>query len=359
MCFWVIVLEKVERVYRSLDLEEPDKVPKGELQIHDELVSALLGQPIGDWFDAHVRVRNMLNMDLVNLGFEGGPKSQLIGTTEEGYPIYRDWIGNEWVESGKTKQYLKHGLSKLEDMERFFMPEIDLFHASSVKRWAQQTDFCVFAQVGGVFDSIYPMMGLENYIRGLYSYPSALEHVIEEVHKFNLGVIELFAEAGAHVILVGDDLAYDNGTFISPAHLGRFVFPYLAGEVEAAHRLNLPAMLHSDGNITSIVGDIIKLGFDGLHSLQPSSGVDIVAVKSRWGKQLCLMGNVDLDYLLTLGRPEDVEAEVKRLIREVAPGGGYILSTTNVLTRYTPPENALAMYGTTEKHGWYPITIDQ
>ncbi|MEM2930150.1 MAG: uroporphyrinogen decarboxylase family protein, partial [Thermoproteota archaeon] len=64
-----------------------------------------------------------------------------------------------------------------------------------------------------------------------------------------------------------------------------------------------------------------------------------------------------LDSLLTLGNPEEVEAEVKRLVREVAPGGGYILSTTNVLTRYVPPENALAMYRAAEKYGRYPINI--
>lgn len=137
----------------------------------------------------------------------------------------------------------------------------------------------------------------------------------------------------------------------------KYVFPYLAGEAAEAHRLGLPAMLHSDGNVSTLIDDILKAGFDGLHSLQPSAGVDIVAVKRQWGKELCLMGNVDLDYLLTLGKPQEVEAEVKRLICEVAPGGGYILSSTNVLARYVPPENALVMYMTAERYGRYPIEL--
>jgi uroporphyrinogen decarboxylase len=350
-------LNKVERVYHALELEESDKVPKGELQIHDELVSALLGVRVDDWFEAHVRVRNMLDIDLVNLGLEGGPSAQLLHTTEKGYPVYRDWLGNEWVESGKTRQYLKSGLASPDDMDNFHMPDIGLFRASSVERWAHQTDFCVFAQVGGVFDSIYPMIGLENYVRALFLHSSSLKHVIEEVHKFNLEVIRLFADSGAHVILVGDDLAFDSGPFISPSLLKEYVYPYLAEEVKTARKLNLPVMLHSDGNVTSLIGDIVNLGFDGLHSLQPSSGVDIVAVKHQWGDRICLMGNVDLDYLLTMGTAPEVEAEVKRLMREVAPGGGYIMSTTNVLTRYVPPENALTMYRAAEKYGRYPITV--
>lgn len=350
-------MDKIERVYRALSIQEPDKLPKGELQIHDELVSALLGEPLQDSFEAHVRVRNLLNIDLVNVGLEGGPEIKRIGTTIEGYPMYRDWLGNEWVESGKTRRYMKTAFSSEEDLERFEAPDVSLFRASAIKHWSEKSDFCVFAQVGGVFDSIYPLMGLNNYVKALYQYSNALIHVIEEVHKFNLQVIRLYFEAGAHVILVGDDIAYDSGPFISPQDLRKYVFPYLAGEAEAAHRFKLPAMLHSDGNITLLMDDIIEAGFNGLHSLQPSSGVDISKIKKHWGQRICLMGNVDLDSLLTLGRPEEVEAEVKRLIQDVAPGGGYILSTTNVLTRYTPPENALAMYRTAEKYGRYPIKI--
>ncbi|NHW00040.1 MAG: hypothetical protein HA496_10450 [Thaumarchaeota archaeon] len=350
-------MDKVERVYRALNIEEADKVPKGELGIHDELVSALLDEPVGSSFEAQVKVRRLLNMDLVNLGLEGGPKVELVGVTKEGYPIYRNWLGVEWVESGKTRRYLKHALSSVEDMENFCMPSINLFNTSSIRRWVGQTDFCVFAQVGGVFDSIYPYMGLTNYVKALYLCPNALKHVIEEVYRFNLEVIKMFAEAGAHVILVGDDLAYDNGPFVPPSLLRKYVFPYLTGEAEAAHRFNLPVILHSDGNITLLMEDIVKAGFDGLHSLQPSAGVNIVEIKKHWGSRLCLMGNVDLDTLLPFGKPEDIEAEVKRLMREVAPGGGYILSTTNVLTRYVPPENALAMYRAAEKYGRYPINI--
>jgi len=348
-------MDRVDRVYRALSLEEPDRLPKGELQIHDELVSALLNEPLKDWFKAHVKVRNLLKMDLVNVGLEGGPIVEVIGRTEKGYPIYRDYFGNEWVESGKTRTYLKHGLSKPEDFRDFKMPDISLYKADSVKLWSEKTDFCVFAQVGGAFDSVYPLMGLENYIKTMYKYPNLLRRVIEEVFRFELEVIKLYAESGAHVILLGDDLAYDKGPFISLNHLREFVFPYLAKEVELAHRLGLPVIFHCDGNVTSLVDDIVKAGFNGLHSLQPNAGVDIVSIKRKWGDTICLMGNLDLDYLLPLGKPEDVKAEVERLIREVAPGGGYILSTTNVLTRYVPPENALAMYMTAEKYGKYPI----
>ncbi|MEM2239002.1 MAG: uroporphyrinogen decarboxylase family protein [Candidatus Bathyarchaeia archaeon] len=348
-------MDKVERVYKALSIEEPDKVPKGELQIHDELVSALLNEPLRNWFEAHIKVRKLLKMDLVNVGLNGGPKVEVIGKTEKGYPVYRDYFGNEWVESGKTRTYLKHGLANPEDFKDFKMPDISLYKADSVRLWSERTDFCVFAQVGGAFDSVYPLMGLENYVKALYKHPHLLRRVVEEVCRFELEVIKLYADSGAHVILLGDDLAYDKGPFISLNHLREFVFPYLAQEVKLAHKLSLPIVFHCDGNVTPLLEAIVNMGFDGLHSLQPNAGVDIVSIKMKWGDRICLMGNLDLDYLLPLGASEEVKAEVKRLIREIAPGGGYILSTTNVLTRYVPPENALTMYIVAEKYGRYPV----
>ena len=81
--------------------------------------------------------------------------------------------------------------------------------------------------------------------------------------------------------------------------------------------------------------------------------LDIERIKMKYGDKLCLMGNVDLDYLLPHGKPEEIEEKVKWLIGVIAKDGGYILSTCNILTKDVPPENALAMYQSAEKYGRY------
>ncbi len=65
------------------------------------------------------------------------------------------------------------------------------------------------------------------------------------------------------------------------------------------------------------------------------------------------MGNIDLHYTLTQGTPEETEAEVKRRIREVGPGGGYILASSNGLAPYCNPENVLAMNRALLQYGSY------
>jgi uroporphyrinogen decarboxylase len=65
---------------------------------------------------------------------------------------------------------------------------------------------------------------------------------------------------------------------------------------------------------------------------------------------------VDLN-LLGAGTPETVDKEVRELIRDVAPGGGYIVTSGNSLAGYCLPENVRAMAHAVRKYGKYPIAI--
>jgi uroporphyrinogen decarboxylase len=51
-----------------------------------------------------------------------------------------------------------------------------------------------------------------------------------------------------------------------------------------------------------------------------------------------------------------VEAAVRGLIRDLAPGGGYIASSGNSLASYLKPENVLAMSRAIHTYGAYPVT---
>jgi uroporphyrinogen decarboxylase len=85
--------------------------------------------------------------------------------------------------------------------------------------------------------------------------------------------------------------------------------------------------------------------------------MDIVGLKQRYGGKLCLIGNIDLSYTLTLGTPREVEEEVKERLRQVAGGGGYCLGSSNSIPGYVPLANYLAMREAGLRYGWYPITI--
>jgi uroporphyrinogen decarboxylase len=99
----------------------------------------------------------------------------------------------------------------------------------------------------------------------------------------------------------------------------------------------------------------IGLGVAGFHPIEKGA-MDIATVKRTYGDRVCLLGNLDLN-ILGRGTPEETEQEVLELIRNVAPGGGYILTSGNSLASYLKPECVVAMARAVRKHGQYPIRI--
>jgi uroporphyrinogen decarboxylase len=92
----------------------------------------------------------------------------------------------------------------------------------------------------------------------------------------------------------------------------------------------------------------------GLHPIQPSA-MNIKEVKEKYGSRVCVVGNIDLDYTLTLGTPEEVDREVKERIAVAGKGGGYIITSANSLTDYCKTENVWAMSRAVKKYGSYPL----
>jgi len=122
-----------------------------------------------------------------------------------------------------------------------------------------------------------------------------------------------------------------------------------------AEKITIPWIWHTDGNVAPLLEDFISLGIAGLHPIEKGA-MDIRRIKTEYGSRVCLLGNVDLN-LLGAGTPEEVDREVRELIRDVAPGGGYIVTSGNSLAGYLKKENALALSQAVGKYGRYPIAL--
>jgi uroporphyrinogen-III decarboxylase len=158
-------------------------------------------------------------------------------------------------------------------------------------------------------------------------------------------------QLGFDVFISTDDMAFKSAPFFSPSVFRELVLPRFQ---RVAQEISLPWVIHSDGNLMPFLDDLVSLGIAGLHPLEKGA-MDICAVKQAYGDRICVLGNVDLN-LLGMGTPEDVDREVRELIRDVGPGGGYIVTSGNSLAGYLKPENVLALAKAVRKYGRYPLT---
>jgi uroporphyrinogen decarboxylase len=87
----------------------------------------------------------------------------------------------------------------------------------------------------------------------------------------------------------------------------------------------------------------IEAGFIGIHGLDPLAGMELAAIKAAYGRDLALVGNVDVRVLFGSDLAA-VRAEVDRCLAQGAPGGGYLLATCNSICAGMRPEAVLALF---------------
>jgi uroporphyrinogen decarboxylase len=346
-----------DRFLTAIHRQEPDRVPFGELGIDPEVKQAFMGHPILTLQDdVEFYITAGYDYVLVDTDLYATPQIQGIiikphSDTANAYDQRRQ--DRNWVDS-KAK-----AIQTWEDVEKFPWPT------------AEQVDFSIYPQIKPIlppemkllvtFGHIYTMamqlMGFETFCVKLIEDPPLVKNIIDRLGKESMRLLEKilsFTEVGA--VCIQDDIAYTSGLMISPRSLRKIFFPWLTRAAEISHSHGRPLIYHSDGKVDEVLPDIIAAGVDALHPIEPKC-MNIAEVKKSFGHQIALIGNVDLGYVLTRGTPQEVRQAVRTLIKQLGPGGGYLMSSANSVTNYVPLANYQAMLEATFEYGTYPISL--
>ncbi|HSL46415.1 MAG TPA: uroporphyrinogen decarboxylase family protein, partial [Anaerolineales bacterium] len=134
---------------------------------------------------------------------------------------------------------------------------------------------------------------------------------------------------------------------MSPAMFRKFIKPCLERLIKVIkeHNSETKVMLHSDGAITKLLPDIIAMGVDVIHPLEPLPAMDLTAIKEQFGKQVAFLGGIDISHAMP-GTRDEVIAETRLRIAQLAAGGGYILAPSNHLQADVPAENVVTLFET-------------
>jgi uroporphyrinogen decarboxylase len=118
-------------------------------------------------------------------------------------------------------------------------------------------------------------------------------------------------------------------------------------------------MLHSCGNIRPFIPTWIEMGLDILDPIQPRArGMEPEGLKRDFGEILVFHGGLDIQSTLPFGTTEEVAEEVKRYIRALAPGGGYIIAPAHNVQSDVPPQNLVSVRDAIRDYGTYPIRLE-
>lgn len=159
-------------------------------------------------------------------------------------------------------------------------------------------------------------------------------------------------DQGVDFICINSDYGYNAGPFISPQMFSEFVTPYLAQIVGKMHDFGTKTILHSDGDLRTILDQLVSTGLDGYQSIDPQGHMDIAEVKRMYGDRLILMGNVQASLLQETDEPL-IRKSVQYCMEHGKPGGRYIFSTSNCIFAGMPLQSYHIMLDEYEKLACY------
>jgi hypothetical protein len=292
-------------IRRTLDACFPPVAPRGAARVtdsegfvtqHDNWTSWTVSRPFGD---------------------VAGAREYLLGKTEE--------LRTARFDAERARELFRDGMTRLQGL----IGDTVIIDTSSA------VGLC----------PCWSRVGLELFCYLQADRPEVVSDCLEAYVTHEIRRVHAIADpALSPVILIADDFATKQGPIFSPEFLRREHFPRLERLVEAWHSHGLKVIYHSDGNWRRVIPELAACGVDGFYCLEPSVGMDIVALKNAWPNHVWA-GGVDGVDLMERGTPEEVRREVTRQIRETnaLETGGMFVGTSSEISPPIKPENFRAM----------------
>ena len=321
-----------ERVLTALRLQQPDRVPWIEGGVDPPMERALVGRDVYLPED----VADVLGLD------------NLIAPLLP--PLFVDYEEHDGINYVAQPQIRARA-----DLDRMVLPDTGdpaLYREAEAIVQRNQGRRAVAAKMRIGVSPTLLSMGLDNFSYALADDPGLVDTVLGRFADWTVAITGRLRDLGVDYVWTFDDMAYRAGPMFSPRVLRRVFMPHMRRVADAIHATGLPWIFHSDGDLMPFMEDLLSLDMQCIHPNEPGP-MDIEAMKAQYGHRVALGGNIDLHYTLTMGTPEEVDAEVKRRIEVVGKGGGYLISSANSITSYCRLENVLAMRDAIRKYGAY------
>jgi uroporphyrinogen decarboxylase len=220
-------------------------------------------------------------------------------------------------------------------------PERWINFEQNVAKWKQKRDHPLFIGVGSLFGETRSTMGIEAVSLCVYDDPAFFEEMVVTRTECTLGILKKVLATGVQfdAATMWEDMAYNAGPLLSPAHFKKYLVPQLKRitELLRSHNVNI-TWVDCDGKVDALIPLWLEAGVNCMFPIEIGTwGADPVKFRRHYGKDLLMMGGFD-KHLLQAGKRQ-IEAEIRRLAPLVESGGFIPMPDHRV-----PPDVTLESY---------------
>ncbi len=271
---------KVHFIRRAFEHRTSARIPRGELWLGTKLLKKA---DLEDNLEGHIELIERLGQDLICL------------------PVSNDLLFN------KALGYRYFRVKELEE-------------ASKIR------DLFVMVVIDGPFQMLTVKKGLMNLLlewkRERNTTIKEYEKEVEKIYP----LLDHILEQAVDAVIIADDLAGERAPLIDPRDIQELFSPFFIQAISKIHNRQSYALLHSCGNISVLLPQLITYGFDGLAAIQHRTN-DLIALKKEYGSHLTFLAGIDGALLEAKVISSSLLDQFQRLLRSLHEGGGFILSS--------------------------------
>ncbi|HOJ23470.1 MAG TPA: uroporphyrinogen decarboxylase family protein [Armatimonadota bacterium] len=325
-----------ERMYAALRHQQPDRCPY--------VIS--LTQKAHAAFVAHYGSDELLKRidnSVAGVAAQPGPKERWLSDT-----VWQDEFGVQWDRSidrdiGNVCNCVlpERDLSRLELPDPNDPAKFEGF-ADAVAAARKQGKFVQFGIGFSLFERAWTLRGMEALFYDMIEAPSFVDELLDAICDYNVALVRRAVTYDIDAIHFGDDWGSQRGLLMGRKLWERFLKPRLARMYAAGKEAGKFVTIHSCGEVQELFPQLIEIGLDCFNPFQPEV-MDPYEMKRLYAGKLSFWGGVSTQRLLPHGTPDEVRAEVRRLVAEVGKEGGYVLAPAHCIPGDARPENILAL----------------
>jgi len=193
------------------------------------------------------------------------------------------------------------------------------------------------------------LRGFADWLKDLYKNRDFVTHLMDLTADTWIRLAENALDAAGDnvdIVFFGDDLSSQAAPLFSPEMYRELIKPRHRRMIAAVKaRRPVKVLYHSCGAVSSLIDDLIDVGVDAINPVQVTArDMEPEALKARFGDRITFWGGINTQETLPFGTPEEVRAEVRRVIDCLGRNGGFVLNSVHNMQNDVSATNIVAMF---------------
>ncbi len=261
------------------------------------------------------------------------------------------------LRDGMEGQIVSHPLSDIRNLRHYKAPDPLVYTERGTHDWDGFVRRCNEMRakdepvgIGGerFFERVHFLRGMEDALADLAMGTPEIQEIIDLVLDYNMRYLQHALELGAPVDLVyfGDDWGCQDRCMISPATFRRYFKPGYAKMYDLCKQYGALTTQHSDGYTVDLWDEFLEAGLIAFNMQVNCVGLNVI--KKRLKGRMCIIADVDRQFILPREKPQQVRRHIREVITELgSPVGGLVVRAD--IYPDVPLENIDAALGSLEE----------